>query len=180
MPLAIAKRDIKVHGSVQKVLKLAPLMQPLHEQVPPDPEGRRARRDDRLEEEKRHGTTRRQGLPHQRRVPRPRGGDRRADDRRRAPRSSSTDIRPGEGKALADQLGDKASFAELDVTSEEAWGTVVADIVGTHGRLDVLVNCAGILTIAPLVTSTLADFQKVTAVNQYGVYLGMRAALLAR
>ena len=31
VPLAIAKRDIKVHGSVQKVLKLAPLMQPLHE-----------------------------------------------------------------------------------------------------------------------------------------------------
>ena len=32
VPLAIAKREIKVHGSVQKVLKLAPLMQPLHEQ----------------------------------------------------------------------------------------------------------------------------------------------------
>lgn len=32
VPLAIAKRDIRVHGSVQKVLKLAPLMQPLHEQ----------------------------------------------------------------------------------------------------------------------------------------------------
>ena len=31
VPLAIAKRDIKVHGSVQKVLKLAPLMQPLHD-----------------------------------------------------------------------------------------------------------------------------------------------------
>ena len=31
VPLAIAKREIKVHGSVQKVLKLAPLMQPLHE-----------------------------------------------------------------------------------------------------------------------------------------------------
>ena len=87
------------------------------------------------------------------------------------------DIRPGEGKALADQLGGKASFAELDVTNEEAWNTVVADIVATHGRLDVLVNCAGILTIAPLVTSTLADFEKVTAVNQYGVYLGMKAAL---
>src|SRR2546428_149058 len=87
------------------------------------------------------------------------------------------DIRPGEGKTLADQLGAKASYAELDVTNEEAWATVVGDVVATHGRLDVLVNCAGILSIAPLVTSTLADFQKVTAVNQYGVYLGMRAAL---
>jgi 3alpha(or 20beta)-hydroxysteroid dehydrogenase len=87
------------------------------------------------------------------------------------------DIRPDEGKAVADRLGAKASFAELDVTNEEAWNTVVSDIVGTHGRLDVLVNCAGILTINPLVTSTLAEFEKVTAVNQYGVYLGMKAVL---
>ena len=87
------------------------------------------------------------------------------------------DIRPGEGKTLADQLGEKASFAELDVTNEEAWVTTVADVIATRGRLDVLVNCAGILSIAPLVQSTLADFQKVTAVNQFGVYLGMRAAL---
>ena len=87
------------------------------------------------------------------------------------------DIRPDEGKTVADQLGANASFVELDVTNEEAWNTVVADIVATHGRLDVLVNCAGILTINPLVTSTLAEFQKVTAVNQYGVYLGMKAAL---
>jgi 3alpha(or 20beta)-hydroxysteroid dehydrogenase len=87
------------------------------------------------------------------------------------------DIRPDEGKAVADKLGAKATFAELDVTNEEAWNTVVSDIVGTHGRLDVLVNCAGILTINPLVTSTLAEFEKVTAVNQYGVYLGMKAAL---
>src|SRR6266508_1837892 len=73
------------------------------------------------------------------------------------------DIRPGEGKALADQLGDKASFVELDVTNEDAWATVVADIVATHGRLDVLVNCAGIVSLAPLVNTTLADFQKLTA-----------------
>lgn len=87
------------------------------------------------------------------------------------------DIRPGEGKAMADQLGPNASYAELDVTNEDAWGTVISDIVATHGRLDVLVNCAGIVSIAPLVNTTLADFQRVTAVNLFGVYLGTRAAL---
>lgn len=87
------------------------------------------------------------------------------------------DIRPGEGKALADKLGDRASFAELDVTSEEGWRTVVADTVANQGRLDILVNCAGILSIAPLVTSSPDDFQRVTAVNQFGTYLGMRAVL---
>jgi 3alpha(or 20beta)-hydroxysteroid dehydrogenase len=87
------------------------------------------------------------------------------------------DIRPGEGKALADQLGEKASFVELDVTNEDAWATAVSDIVANHGRLDVVVNCAGIVSLAPLVNTTLAEFQKVTAVNLFGVYLGTRAAL---
>lgn len=87
------------------------------------------------------------------------------------------DIRPGEGKALADQLGDAAHFAELDVTSEEGWSTVVADTVANLGSLDILVNSAGILTIAPLMTSTTEEYQRVTQVNQYGTYLGMRAVL---
>ena len=87
------------------------------------------------------------------------------------------DIRPGEGKALADQLGDAALFAELDVTSEEGWSTVVADTLANLGSLDILVNSAGILTIAPLMTSTTEEYQRVTQVNQYGTYLGMRAVL---
>jgi 3alpha(or 20beta)-hydroxysteroid dehydrogenase len=87
------------------------------------------------------------------------------------------DIRPGEGKALADQLGEGAHFAELDVTSEEGWSTVVADTLANLGSLDILVNSAGILTIAPLMTSTTEEYQRVTQVNQYGTYLGMRAVL---
>ncbi len=87
------------------------------------------------------------------------------------------DIRPGEGKALADQLGNAAHFAELDVTSEEGWSSVVADTLANLGSLDILVNSAGILTIAPLMTSTTEEYQRVTQVNQYGTYLGMRAVL---
>ena len=89
------------------------------------------------------------------------------------------DVRPDEGKTQADRLGERATFVELDVTSEEGWNTVVAGVVADHGRLDVLVNCAGVLTIAPLVKSTAEEFQRVTAVNQFGVYLGMRAVLPA-
>ena len=87
------------------------------------------------------------------------------------------DVRPDEGKTQADRLGERATFVELDVTSEDGWNSVVAGVVAAHGRLDVLVNCAGVLTIGPLVTSTAAEFQRVTAVNQFGVYLGMRAVL---
>ena len=87
------------------------------------------------------------------------------------------DVRPDEGKTQAHRLGERATFVELDVTSEDGWNSVVAGVVAAHGRLDVLVNCAGVLTIGPLVTSTAAEFQRVTAVNQFGVYLGMRAVL---
>ena len=87
------------------------------------------------------------------------------------------DVRPDEGKTQADRLGERATFVEHDVTSEDGWNTLVAGVVAAHGRLDVLVNCAGVLTIGPLVTSTVAEFQRVTAVNQFGVYLGMRAVL---
>jgi 3alpha(or 20beta)-hydroxysteroid dehydrogenase len=87
------------------------------------------------------------------------------------------DVRPDEGKTQADRLGERATFVEHDVTSEDGWNTVVAGVVAAHGRLDVLVNCAGVLTIGPLVTSTAEEFQRVTAVNQFGVYLGMRAVL---
>ena len=89
------------------------------------------------------------------------------------------DVRPDEGKTQADRLGERATFVEHDVTSEDGWNTLVAGVVAAHGRLDVLVNCAGVLTIGPLVTSTAAEFQRVTAVNQFGVYLGMRAVLPA-
>ena len=88
-----------------------------------------------------------------------------------------SDVRPDEGKTQADRLGERATFVEHDVTSEEGWNTVVAGVVADHGRLDGLVNCAGVLTIAPLVKSTAEEFQRVTAVNQFGVYLGMRAVL---
>lgn len=87
------------------------------------------------------------------------------------------DVRPGEGKALADKLGGAAHFAELDVTNEDGWSTVVADTVANLGGLDILVNSAGVLSIAPLVTSTSEEYQRVTQVNQFGTYLGMRSVL---
>ena len=48
----------------------------------------------------------------------------------------------------------RAQYVHLDVTSEEEWQTVVDDIVARHGRLDVLVNNAGILRAATLVKET--------------------------
>jgi 3alpha(or 20beta)-hydroxysteroid dehydrogenase len=65
----------------------------------------------------------------------------------------------------------------LDVAQEASWKTVVADIVRKHGRLDVLVNNAGIIAYEPIDNLTLNDWHRVIAVNQTGVFLGMREAI---
>lgn len=85
------------------------------------------------------------------------------------------DIRAGEGKALADALGPSAIFAELDVTSEQSWADAVTVAGTTFGPLDVLVNNAGIVILSSLLDTDMATYQKVMAVNQTGVFLGMKA-----
>ena len=73
------------------------------------------------------------------------------------------------------ELGEAAKFVRLDVTEEASWAAAVAQIVAESQRLDVLVNNAGILRLAPLVETTAEDFEKLTRVNQIGPFLGIRA-----
>ena len=84
------------------------------------------------------------------------------------------DVLDEEGERTAAEAG--AEYAHLDVVSEEGWDAVVADIVARHGRLDVLVNNAGILRAGQLVNQSLEEWNLVVAINQTGVFLGMRAA----
>jgi 3(or 17)beta-hydroxysteroid dehydrogenase len=72
--------------------------------------------------------------------------------------------------------GGQATSVELDVTAEEAWSAAVTDIVARHGRLDVMVNCAGISFACPVVDMTLVDWRRVMAVNLDGVFLGTKHA----
>jgi len=62
----------------------------------------------------------------------------------------------------------------LDVTSEPAWESTAAWALSSAGRVDVLVNNAGLFLAAALAETTLADFQRLQNVNQVGVFLGMR------
>ena len=87
-----------------------------------------------------------------------------------------TDILEAEGKAVAEELGDAARFVRLDVTNEDEWADVVAFAEREFGRLDVLVNNAGILGFSALVEMSLVDYRRIIEVNQVGVFLGMRAA----
>lgn len=65
----------------------------------------------------------------------------------------------------------------LDVSSEEDWKRVVAQIIAEQGRIDVLVGNAGIIVYDPVHTLSLADWNKVVGVNQTGIFLGMREVI---
>ncbi len=64
-----------------------------------------------------------------------------------------------------------------DVTSESDWATAMAAIVKKCGRLDVLVNNAGIIAYEPLHELSIKEWNKMIAVDQTGVFLGMREAV---
>jgi len=86
------------------------------------------------------------------------------------------DVDAEAGRAAADALGERAHFERLDVTDADAVEAVVAGVVARYGRLDVLVNNAGIVRDARLVKMTLDEWQAVLDVNLKGVFLCGQAA----
>jgi NAD(P)-dependent dehydrogenase (short-subunit alcohol dehydrogenase family) len=91
-----------------------------------------------------------------------------------------SDVVDDEGEALAAELreaGHAADYRHLDVTDEGAWAATVADTVARLGRLDVLVNNAGIGSEADAEHETVEVWDRVININQKGVWLGMRAAI---
>jgi NAD(P)-dependent dehydrogenase (short-subunit alcohol dehydrogenase family) len=77
------------------------------------------------------------------------------------------------------QLPSDVEFFELDVTDEQGWVRACAHALGRFGRIDALVNCAGIIVMGNVIDTSLADFRRVMAVNVEGTFLGMKHVLRA-
>jgi NAD(P)-dependent dehydrogenase (short-subunit alcohol dehydrogenase family) len=88
-----------------------------------------------------------------------------------------TDLQDAAGEEAAAAIcgrGGSAAFVHHDVTSEEGWQALVQRVLADHGRLDVLVNNAGMGDLAAIEETTLADYERTIAVDQTGVFLGMK------
>jgi len=84
-----------------------------------------------------------------------------------------TDVRDDEGAATAERVG--GTYRHLDVREGAGWEALVSEILETHGRIDVLVNNAGIFHSSSMRKTTLEDYQRVMDINATGVFLGMQA-----
>ncbi|MCA8926973.1 MAG: glucose 1-dehydrogenase [Alphaproteobacteria bacterium] len=93
-----------------------------------------------------------------------------------------TDLSEAGAQAVADEIvaaGGKAQALQQDTTDEDRWQAVVAATEAAFGKLDVLVNNAGIAIAGPIETFSLADWRKQQAVNVEGVFLGVKHAFPA-
>jgi 3alpha(or 20beta)-hydroxysteroid dehydrogenase len=90
------------------------------------------------------------------------------------------DVLDAEGRGTAAAIP-RAEYVHLDVRSETDWQSVVDGVVERHGRIDVLVNNAAIDMTRRLDATTLDEWNNIIAINQTGVFLGMRtvAAVMA-
>lgn len=68
--------------------------------------------------------------------------------------------------------GGKAAH-RLDVTDEQSWSALVAEVTASHDRIDILVNCAGIAPMAAIEATDSALWRKAMAVNVEGAAMGM-------
>ena len=76
-----------------------------------------------------------------------------------------------------DTADSTVEFVTLDVTSEASWKSVVDDLVARHGKLDILINNAAIITYESILDTTVDSWNRIIDVDQKGVFLGMREAL---
>ncbi len=94
------------------------------------------------------------------------------------------DVNDNLGRRVAEDLGERALYAHLDTRDESEWKAVVKQVVDAYGRLDILVNAAGVSGRRPdgssapsIVEQGLDDWNRVMDVNSTGIFLGMKTTI---
>lgn len=90
------------------------------------------------------------------------------------------DVLEEEGRqteAAVNEAGGECVFVRLDVTSEADWTAAVGEAVSRFGKLDVLVNNAGISSTGGIEELTVEDWDRTLDINTKGVFLGTKAAI---
>ncbi len=91
-----------------------------------------------------------------------------------------TDVDPAAGKETVEliaEAGGQARFFEHDVASEASWIDVLGQVDAAFGRVDVLVNNAGILLMKPVQDTTVEEWDRIFSINAKGVFLGTKHVL---
>ncbi|WP_304169432.1 SDR family oxidoreductase [Phenylobacterium aquaticum] len=88
-----------------------------------------------------------------------------------------TDVQDGLGEAVAAEVG--GLFLHHDVSDEGAWKSVVAAVLARHGRLDIVINNAGVFIGQTIEETELEVWNKVLSINLTGVMLGCKHGIAA-
>ena len=90
-----------------------------------------------------------------------------------------TDVDTTNGERVASEIGTSARFIRQDVREEAGWKALVALVMSDYGRLDVLVNNAGVVEAGTVETTSEADYRFVMAVSADGTFFGCKHAIPA-
>ena len=90
-----------------------------------------------------------------------------------------TDVDDANGARVAAEIGEAARFVHQDVRDEAGWIALIADVMANEGRLDVLVNNAGVVEAGNVENTTAEDWRFVMAVSADGTFFGCKHAIPA-
>ena len=90
-----------------------------------------------------------------------------------------SDINVSAGEQLAAELGEQAMFIRHDVTDEQDWAAAMAAVTSRFGKLDILINNAGILMPGTIESANLKQFQRLMQVNAESCFLGCQHGVVA-
>lgn len=90
-----------------------------------------------------------------------------------------TDVDEANGARVARDIGPSARFLRQDVREEQGWRGLIQRIMTDFGRLDVLVNNAGVVEAGTIETTSEADYRLVMAVSADGTFFGCKHAIPA-